>query len=1463
MLKAEMAIQGLVDTINYPSFAVYVVQNFGDDLDKDLYEELTKEEKPLILETILGGESQLRKTRKEWREKETKAIGLITKLVTETYYADIEKLATPFEMFEKLRERFNSYKLANSLQYRVQFYQAYQAKDENLNHFIDRMLNLANKLEEIGEPLKPIEIVFKIIASMNEKYNSIVQTFCSAPDENFTIEYLRKQAILDQSIAKTQERRSERKFQKPEEVNALNNRPNANQTICRMFNQPGGCRYGNNCKFAHRNADNNNNNNSNNNSNNSNSNNNNNNTNNNNNNNNRNNNSGNNNNVLEASQKENTSSKSKSKEKKEKASLVIEKQVNQILLVNDEKSEDFIYADSGSTIHLTKSKFNLTNQNNSNSVIIGAIASEGETRVTIKGEAAYETLNQSQSFTLEDTSYSENARHHLASVSKICCETDPKAVIFDNEKVIILPKESVHYQTEDVLLKGKLIDGLYAIGKLSNSNSINLAKEKSEVTIDEKGEGSLKSFNTKNVSPQQDEQKAENSNEELMQWHKRLGHININDIEILQKQNLLPGLSKINAEDKEHFECKNCPLGKMSRLPYQKETKIYAENIGDVIISDLYGPIHPRTINGYRYNAVYVDAKSRESFIFQLKRKSEQPQRFKELIAYLDRQRNVKVKRLHCDPGGEYISNNFKKWLKRKGILLTFNPKDTPQRTGIAERLNRTIPEMARTMLFEANLSKNLWNYSFNYANQIRNMKPMRILNNKSPYQIAKNKDPELIKLKPFGCAVYYRNDRVHKLGKLEERAKEGYFIGYNEEERTYLIWNQIERKVVRSRDVKFYENEVNENTEESSSSESDSEESEESSSEESQSTRESSSEEESDDEEEDKEEEKEEEVEIKFSMEGSESESESEGDNDINNEIINIDENNDNNIQVPNVRVRIEPIVIEREEEIRRYPRRENRTNVDDYFKTKVLSAEEIDLDTPSTYKEAINSENSEKWKISMNEELNSLKKMKVFKKIEELPRNSPIVGSKWVYKIKINPKGELEKFKSRLVAKGYTQTYGIDYFETFSPVVRYETLRYLFTYALQNDLDIDVTDINTAFLYAELNEEVYMRLPEGCDDLSNNVVKLGKAIYGTKQAANNWNSTLKLKLIKANFDQSQADPCLYIKKMNDGTLLIVAIYVDDLTVIGKRNHIDDFKKFLRSNFEIKDLGPIKSLLGINIIRTNNTISLDQSYYIKKLLKYFQLEDANTYTTPALPNTTESTTDDTKNSQLPFNNNTYFRQAVGSLNHLCRCTRPDISYAVNVVATKVVNPTNEDWNRIKRIFQYLKLTIDKKLTYSKEDISKLEGYADADYASTKTGEDKRKSISGYVFIKNQGAISWKSKKQPIIANSSMESEYIALHAASNEALWLRKLQNELEKENSTITIYEDNQSAIHQTEHEVHSDRSKHIDVKYHSIRERVALKQIAVKYMPTANQTADIFTKALQANSHRKHTAALGLTN
>ena len=466
--------------------------------------------------------------------------------------------------------------------------------------------------------------------------------------------------------------------------------------------------------------------------------------------------------------------------------------------------------------------------------------------------------------------------------------------------------------------------------------------------------------------------------------------------------------------------------------------------------------------------------------------------------------------------------------------------------------------------------------------------------------------------------------------------------------------------------------------------------------------------------------------------------------------------------------------------------------------------------------------------------------------------PGNNNVVDSKWVFKRKVNSDGT-ERFKARLVARGFSQTKGINYDEVFSPVIRYETIRYIIANSINPNTVLTHLDVETAFLNGDLQEEIYMKLPAGCEQNSGKIVKLNRSIYGLKQASRNWHKKFTDFLKDQKFSISQADPCLFYKKIGD-TQIILGLYVDDILISGPRKESDILAKVLASRFKMRNLGVLKNIVGMEVEREGSSISIHQESFIRKLLDKFGMSDAKSVPTPVL----SVSVPDSESDCTPFADVSLFAQAVGSLNYLVCCTRPDIAFAVYEVAKKMRNPNASDWTKVKRIFRYLKGTSATRLVFKVCEGQRFCGFSDASYAMNAD----RKSTSGFVFVLNNGAISWKTKKQNVVAMSSMESEFIALCEAAKEALFLRKLLTESSGISPPVLIYEDNQSAIALAKSESLHQRSKHMDIRFNFLKDLVQNDQILIKFMPTEEMTADILTKGLSATAPQRHCAGLGLT-
>ena len=491
-----------------------------------------------------------------------------------------------------------------------------------------------------------------------------------------------------------------------------------------------------------------------------------------------------------------------------------------------------------------------------------------------------------------------------------------------------------------------------------------------------------------------------------------------------------------------------------------------------------------------------------------------------------------------------------------------------------------------------------------------------------------------------------------------------------------------------------------------------------------------------------------------------------------------------------------------------------------------------------PRTYDEAMKSTDTLKWQTAMQREMQSLEENDVWTLVE-LPKGRKAIGSKWVYKVKINADGTPERYKARLVAQGFSQRQGVDYDETFCPVVRSESVRTVIALSAQNNLKLHQLDITTAFLNGILQEEAYMRQPEGFVDKENRdlVCKLKKSLYGLKQSPRCWNFALDKHLKAFGLKQSTADPCLYFGENQE--MVLVAVYVDDIIVATEKDvTLQKIKDHIARKFEAKDLGELKSFLGIQVRQSTEEIWIGQPAYTRKMLEKFGMNNSKPVATPV-----ESCSKLLIESGEKCDQQLY-QAAVGSLLYLSVWTRPDIAYAVGNVAKFCSDPSKEHSTAVKRIFRYLQGTTNSGLSYVRSNKSSCVGFSDSDWAGD---PNDRKSTSGYMFMIGSAPVSWRSKKQLCVALSSAEAEYVALSSAAQEAIWIRQLLSEIFGKSDQILIYEDNQSAIQMAKNPQFHGRSKHIAIRYHFIRDTVNKKCVALEYCPTDKMTADMLTKGL----------------
>ena len=470
------------------------------------------------------------------------------------------------------------------------------------------------------------------------------------------------------------------------------------------------------------------------------------------------------------------------------------------------------------------------------------------------------------------------------------------------------------------------------------------------------------------------------------------------------------------------------------------------------------------------------------------------------------------------------------------------------------------------------------------------------------------------------------------------------------------------------------------------------------------------------------------------------------------------------------------------------------------------------------------------------MNDELVALDKTQTWELVP-LPEGKNLVGCKWVYKVKTHSDGSLERHKARLVAKGFSQEYGIDYEETFAPVAKMTTIRTLISVAAVRQWPLFQLDVKNAFLNGYLSEEVYMRPPPGLACSSGLVCRLRRALYGLKQSPRAWYERFQDAVLLIGFQPSMHDSALFIRRTSHGLVLLL-LYVDDMIITGSDSDaISEVKQHLFSTFEMKDLGPLRYFLGIEVASSPKGYLLSQTKYATDVLHRARFTDNKTVDTPLELHVKFSASDG-----VPLDDPTEYRELVGCLVYLT-VTRPDIAYAVHIVSQFVSAPRTTHWAAVLRILRYLRGTLHQCLVLSSTSNLTLRAYADADWAGDVSD---RKSTSGFCVFLGDSLISWKSKKQSVVARSTAEAEYRAMAHATAEIVWLRWLLSDMGVSLVTSTpLYCDNKSAIQIAHNSVFHERTKHIEIDCHFVRQHLQSGTIDLPFVSSSLQLADFFTK------------------
>ncbi|KAI5342232.1 hypothetical protein L3X38_010107 [Prunus dulcis] len=877
----------------------------------------------------------------------------------------------------------------------------------------------------------------------------------------------------------------------------------------------------------------------------------------------------------------------------------------------------------------------------------------------------------------------------------------------------------------------------------------------------------------------------------LQTWHKRLGHLNERSLKLLENQGMVHGLPHL---EQVSVVCEGCMLGKQHRDSFPLESTWRASHPLELVHTDICGPMKTDSISGNKYFLLFTDDCTRMSWVYFIRNKSSALECFRKFKAMTELQSGYKIKGLRSGRGGEFLSSEFNSFCAEVGIQRQLTVAYSPQQNGVAERKNRTVVEMAKSMLHEKSIPYEFWAEAINTAVYLLKRCPTKSLNKVTPFEAYTGRKPGIAHLKIFGspCHVLIPSALRHK---LEENSHKCILIGYGLCEKGYRIFDPSSRKVILSRDVHFDEDGLWKR-------------------------------------------ENEQKGEITVSMPAENQNCEPSLDLDT---PLQMDagttvqdepsQNLDASTQMGENNILQEERISGSSQAIDHTPKKWRSVN-------EIMAQCNICIVEPESFEDA---NLDESWRNAMKAELEMIEKNDTWTLVDR-PFGKPIIGVKWVYKTKLNLDGSVQKNKARLVAKGYSQKPGIDYNETFAPVARLDTIRTLIALAAQKEWNLYQLDVKSAFLNGVLKEEVYVEQPQGFvkDNEEIRVYKLNKALYGLKQAPRAWYDEIDSYFNRAGFKKSPSEATLYVKTSDTSGILIVSLYVDDIVYTGSCGKLlEEFKNDMMKHYEMTDLGLLYHFLGMGVVQTNKHTFLHQKKYAMKVIEKFGLKDCKSVVSPLVASERLCKEDGSEAA-----NENEYRQIVGSLLYLT-ATRPDIMFASSLLARFMHNPTRKHMGTAKRVLRYIQGTLDFGIEFIKGKSATLIGYCDSDWAGS---EDDRRSTSGFAFTLGSGMFSWASIKQNTVALSTAEAEYVSAAEATSQAKWLRFVLEDFGEEQVEGTpILCDNTSAIAMAKNPVFHQKTRHISRKFHFIREAIQAKEIELIYCKTEDQIADILTKAL----------------
>lgn len=944
----------------------------------------------------------------------------------------------------------------------------------------------------------------------------------------------------------------------------------------------------------------------------------------------------------------------------------------------------------------------------------------------------------------------------------------------------------------------------------------------------------------------------------LKEWHSRFGHVSTETIKQMIKNKVVSDLD-IVAEKSE--KCEDCQLNKCSRAHHPSKTSVKAKKAGQVLHIDTAGPSNVKSSGGSNYFVLCKDEFSRYKQVAFVESKAQISTKIKEFISNAILETRNDVLKLVTDNGTEYVNSDLSKFLQAKGIIHETSVPYNPAQNGLIERDIRTIKESARTLLNNSKLNKNLWPEAINCAAYSLNRAINAANSIQTPYELWFGVKPSVKNLHTFGeLAILKKPDR--KMTSWEEKGSPGTFLGYTEKFNTFRFL--IDGKVTRACDCVFIGKMFN--GEEIRSTKTDDFWVDLTDQENLVSLDDSVQENVFQD--------------TIMQLEKHDAERVNETPvNEPQNQLIDIHDQQSRNQEIVEVQLSANPPRIQLDDTlvqnfvdrnrnlkakitvpngnsqsisigsmqysdatqrwrtdtghfISRYVIKQimDQVNRSSTQLSRVLLASSIFI--PSDYREAIESDNKQQWLDAMSDEMQSLNENQVYEEINSKSIDKKPVSSRWVFTVKYKQNGEVEKFKARVVARGFSQVYGLDYHDTYCSVVQIMSTRLIFNYAALNCLQIRQFDIKTAFLYGSLDEEIFMQPPEGYV-VPGTIWKLKRSLYGLKQSPRMWNKKFSEFLESINFSTGKYDQSIFYRV---NPLTIILVYVDDGLIFARgEEEIEDVLQKLQANFKMREL-EVTLYRGLEIVQQQDGIFIHQENYAKKVLESFNMSEANPAQNPMCQFDGEE--------NEPLQPNVPYRKTVGCLAYLADYTRPDMAFTVNVLARKLSSPTVNDWKLVKHVLRYLSGTRNCGIKFSNQTTSgvPLLGYSDSDFAADKSA----KSTTGFVLLFNGAAFHWKTQLQKHVTLSSTEAEVIALCALAKEMSWIRRLCIELRlvpEQPSVIRC--DNQSALKVVQSEKATARTRHLRAQDSYVREQIEMAELQIEHVKSEKQLADLLTK------------------